>query len=217
MSPKLFLASAAIVVTAFATLPASAQDAAAPANPPPAADAAPVERPVPLRIQILFNLVDVNADGAIDQTEIAALQRAIFTAVDADKDGKITQAEFTRIIGGPGDRARHVARMMRGDDGPRGGRFFERHGPRGDRGFGPRGERGDHRRGPDQRRGELPVQPGEGPGSQLGELTFPGPSDALAGPEGEVQEFAALDLNGDGTITIEEFGASAPQLPDLSR
>lgn len=212
MSPKFIFATAAIAVTAFASLPASAQEAApsAPANPPAAAEAAPpAERPVPFRIQILFNLVDVNADGAIDQTEIAALQRAIFTAADVDADGKITQAEFAKVIAGPGDRARHAARMMRGGNNDRARTFMFRHGPGMKHDGGPRGERGDHRRGPDGRRSELAPQPGAGPETQLGDVLIPAPF--------ETEEFAALDLNGDGAVTIDEFDAAGPALPGLPR
>lgn len=211
MSPKLFLASAAIAAVAFTALPASAQEPAPAPEAPAATDAKPAGPGIPFRMQILFNIIDVNADGTIDQTEILALQKAVFAAVDTDKDGKLSQAEFGKVVGGQGDRARHAARMMRGD-GPRGGHFMHRGGQRGDRDGGPRGERGDHRRGgPDGRRSELPAQPGDGMERSFGDTMIVVPQDPT--------EFAALDLNGDGVISMDEFGPlpAFPGMPDLPR
>ena len=192
MSPKTFLIAAAFASAAFA-LPAVAQEGQSPDQ--------SEARPVPFRVQVLFNLVDVNSDGAIDQTETAALQRAIFGAVDADGDGKITEAEFGQIIASMGPRAGRHGRFMHGGPG-RQGHFMGR-GQRGD--HGPRGDRPR-----DGRQGELMPHEGGAPMPQLGDMQMP---PALEAP----QNFASLDTNGDGSVSVEEFAAAAPELPALQQ
>lgn len=206
MSPRtLIIAAAALTAGAIATLPATAAEDEAQA------------RPLPVRAQVMFNLIDVNGDGFIDQNEITALQRAIFTAIDADSDGKLSADEFGKVTAGQRG-ARHG--QMMGRMGPRGGEIgpgFHR-GQRGD-GHGPR-----HRQGPgSNQQGEMQPQdfeqgPGHGfgPGGMGGMMEMPQfgegqgvPGDLLGGP----QDLASLDLNGDGAISLEEFVAAAPRLP----
>lgn len=187
MSPKtLIIAAATLAAAGFTTLPASAEGQAQ-------------DRPLPLRVQIMFNLVDVNGDGSIDQTEIAALQKAIFTAIDADHDGKISKDEFGKLTAGP--RAVHM------------GNFMQRGGPRGPghdgRGFhqGPRGNQ----------QGELaPRAPDQGFGPPGGPMMQFG-DDQMGAPDGfpgrASRDFASLDTNGDGVVSQEEFAAGMPQLP----
>jgi len=199
----LLIAAAAVTAGAFATLPASAEEApAAPAD--MAAQPAPKpERPLNLHAQVMFNLIDVNGDGSIDQAEVTALQKAIFTAIDADKDGKLSQEEFRKLAPG-GDRGRH-ARMMR----HRGAPGWQQHGPRGpefapggprggefrNHGGGPRGQDFRGPRGDRQRHGSFDRQslPGKG-------ATAP-------------RDFASLDANKDGTVSPDEFAKGALVLP----
>jgi hypothetical protein len=198
MSPKtLIIAAAALAASSAAVLPALA----APNDPatPSASPTAPMH-PLPLRGTILFNLVDRNGDGTIDQDELAALTKAIFSAVDANADGKISVEEFDRAL--PNFGAGQPPRM---------GQFFHRGPAFG--GFGMGGPR-FHRPG-DNRQGQLqddqgPAGPG-GPQQQLGDNGQP-PQDA--GPQ---QDFASLDKNGDGVLSPDEFAAGAPMMPGMPR
>lgn len=188
MSPKTLLLAAA-ALTASAAVPSFAQTTDA----PPAATApAPQARPAPLRATIMFNLIDRNSDGAIDQDEITVLQKAIFASIDGDKDGKLTQAEFGKVTAGlGGQRGRHM----------RPGRFG--HGPDGrGPGFHHRGPGGDRQGQLDDRQG-----PPGGPMMQQGENED--------GPQGQPRDFASLDTNGDGVVSPEEFAAGAPALPGM--
>jgi hypothetical protein len=167
-------------------------------------------RPLPLRAQILFNLVDVNGDGAVDQTEIVAFQKAVFTAIDVDGDGKLTAEEFRRMTAEP--RAR-VANFI-GRGGPQQGD----HGPRFHRG--PRDGRGGPDGRPDGRQGQLEM-PGA-PMPQMDGMPMPqmGPQmgeGEMVPPDGtqEPQAFASLDTNGDGVVSSEEFASGAARLPFL--
>jgi len=186
MSPKtLIIAAAALAASTAITLPASA------------AEDQSENRAMPLRAQVLFNLVDVNGDGAIDQTEIVTLQKAVFSAIDANNDGKLSEEEFVQIR----DNAR--ARL---------GHFMSRRGP-----GGPDGP-GFHRRPRGDRQGQLEQQgPGQGPGpgggmmQQLGEEQ--GSPERF--PMGEPRNFASLDTNGDGVVSQEEFATGAARLPIL--
>ena len=194
MSPKtLLIAAAALAASAAATIPASA------AAPTGSSDQNQ-SRPVPLRAQILFNLVDTNGDGTLDQTEFSALQKAIFAAVDIDKDGKLTQDEFRKVA----DGARENIRQLR--MGP--GRF----------GNGPDGRWPGMHRGPgDDRQGQLDDQ--QGPGGPDGQMMQQG--DNQDGPPpagmGQPRDFASLDTNGDGVVSPDEFAAGAPGMPPIPR
>lgn len=192
MSPKTLIIAAVLSAGALTTLPAVAAEAPDAANP---------GKPLPLQARIMFNLVDVNGDGAIDQNEMTAFNRAVFVAIDVDGDGKLTAEEFTKVTAQP--RARIAQFMGRG--GPRG---MGDHGPRFHRG--PRDGRG----GPDGRQGQLEMpgapdgqMPGMTPQPQMGQDTR-APAD---GPQ--PQAFASLDANGDGVITADEFANGAPRLP----
>ena len=193
MSPKILLiAAAALAASTAATLPASAAPA------PGASDQAQ-SRPVPLRATIMFNLLDRNADGAIDQEEIAVLQKAIFTSIDTDKDGKLTQDEFKKVAQGFGGQ-RGPGRMGQGRFG------------HGSDGRGP----GIHRGGPgSDRQGQIEGQ--QGPGAPDGQLTQQG--DNQDGPPpagmGQPRDFASLDVNGDGVVSPDEFAAGAPDMPGM--
>jgi hypothetical protein len=195
MSPKTVLIAAATLAAAgFATLPASAAQKQA------------QDRQLPFRAQIMFNLVDVNGDGSIDQTEIAALQRAIFAAIDADHDGKISKDEFATAM--PHPSAQRLSNFMDRQGPP----FGRHHGPRMQQGPGGNQQGGlapqDFNRGPGQGFG-----PG-GPGPMMFGDDQIGPPDGPDGPMmGASRDFASLDTNGDGVVSEEEFAAGAPQLP----
>lgn len=200
MSLKPIILAVALSAGALTALPAAAAQN----------DGSDQAKPLPLRAQILFNLVDVNADGTIDQTEIVAFQKAVFTAIDADGDGKLTAEEFSRMAAEP--RARVANFMGRGgpQDGDQGPRFHR--GPRDGRG-GPDG-RPDGRQGqlempgaPDGMMPQMDGMPMPQMGSQMGD-------GGMAQPDGaQPQAFASIDTNGDGVISAEEFAAGAPRLP----
>ncbi len=198
MSPKaLILAASLFAGGTVAALPAAAAGSEGNAQAPQ----------LPVRVQVIFNLIDVNGDGFIDQTEIAALQRAIFAAVDTDGDAKLSKEEFAKVT--PGQRAGRFARFMQ-HQGPRGGQM----GPsfhRGGRDGGPRGDRHGQMQPQDLQQG-----PGQGfgpggmmPPAQMGQAE-PAEDGLFGGPE---QVFAVLDLDGDGVISVEEFAAGGPRQP----
>jgi hypothetical protein len=212
MSAKtLIIAAAVMTAGAMTTLPAAAVEGDT--------DTQAETRALPMRAQILFNLVDVNGDGAIDQTEIVALQRAIFTSIDTDGDGKVTEQEFANIAAGHrGMRQARMGMMGPGDEqgpgfhrGRHGDDDGDRHGPR--HGRGPGGQQGqmqphDFNQGP-----QGPGQ-GFGPGGMMQMPQFGGAEGGAPGLfGGEVRDFASLDADGDGTVSIEEFAAASPRLP----
>jgi hypothetical protein len=213
MSSRTLLVAVVALAASAAALPALAEDApASPATGATApADPAPAARPVPLRGTIMFNLLDRNGDGAIDQDEMLVLEKAIFTALDANGDGKLSADEFRRVAaalgnGGPG-------RNGPGMRGPMVGHGMDGHGRfgKGD-GHGPRqfmqGPRGDRQDGMNWNRGPWPRHTGQ----QLGQNTdaTPAPGDAPA-------DFATLDRNGDGVLSLDEFSAGAPTAPDQAQ
>ena len=198
MSPKtLIIAAAALGASALTTLPAAAEgETQAPQ--------------LPMRAQVLFNLVDVNGDGFIDQTEIVALQKAMFASIDADGDGKLSKDEFANMS--VGARGMRHGQMM-GRMGPRGGEM----GP----GF-HRGQRGD-RHGQmqqqdfDQGPGQGFGPGGQGPGGMMprfGQTGMDAPDGVPGFPGLEGRDFASLDTNGDGVISIDEFTVGGPRLPN---
>ena len=102
MSAKtLIIAAAALAASTTMTLPALAaggdgtgpNGAGANGNPPAAAQT------LPLRATIMFNLLDTNHDGTVDQQEFTALSNAIFNALDKNHDGKLEQDELPRHMG----------------------------------------------------------------------------------------------------------------------
>jgi EF hand len=204
LSPKMLLiAAAALAASTAATLPALA---AAPGQPDQQSQPDQV-RPVPLRAQIMFNLIDRNSDGSIDQDEIAALSKAIFSAIDKDSDGKLSKDEFQQIAEhGPGFGPEMRGPGMRGMRGP-GGEGMR--GPDGMGGF------FFHRGGPDGRQGQMDGGPGAGPQDRMMQQGYDqGAQPPAAG--GPTQDFASLDKNGDGVISPDEFAAGAPAMPGLT-
>jgi hypothetical protein len=177
MHPRtLIVAFAALATGAMAALPAAAETDTQTSQ-------------LPLRAQVMFNLIDTNGDGFIDETEAAALQRAIFAAIDTDGDGKLSAEEFAAVQMGP--RAGHRQMMGRMMQQPDGGHWFQR-GPRG-------GQEQQGRQGRMQRQDFQPGQ-GFGPGG-------PGGFALLTG------DFASLDADGDGVISIDEFTVAVPGGP----
>ncbi|HVZ14378.1 MAG TPA: EF-hand domain-containing protein [Bauldia sp.] len=191
MSPKtLLLATAALGAVTIAAVPAFS-DTTTPANPPTATDngaPTPPARPLPFRAQILFNLVDTNGDGSIDQTEFANFEKAVFNAIDKDHDGKLSVAEFEALAGGMGGQMRPG--MMGGRPMAR---FMMQH-----HGWGPMRPGMPRPDGGAARQGMLDY--GQQPGADQG--TQP-------------QNFASLDKNGDGVITPDEFTQAMPMMPNL--
>ena len=186
MSAKtLIIATAALAASTAMTLPAFAAggDGTGPngPNPPPAAQT------MPMRAQIMFNLLDTNHDGAIDKDEFAVLSNAIFSALDTNHDGKLTQDEMGGRFG-----AMLGQRGGRGGPGMGPGRNWQ---DRDGRGWG-QGQR-DDRPGPRNGMGRMGFN-GQGPQGQPG-----------FGPRGP-QNFANLDTNGDGAISLDEFKAHMP-------
>ena len=197
MSPKVLLLAAAFAGTT-AIVPVLANQPADGSTPPTAtAPAMPGQPPEALRTKILFNLLDRNGDGAIDQDELNAVAKAVLAAVDTNGDGKISADEFAKAMpfagGHPG--------------GPMG--QFMHHGPgmQPGPGFNRFGFDGRHRPRPDWRQGQNDQGAGPGPAG----FDDNGPQPPAGGPP----DFASLDKNGDGVLTPDEFqnGAPLPQPP----
>lgn len=130
MPSKLLLAGVAFVLLGAASFPVNAQmsepegtqpETAAPAETPrsttqnevagPEATASDSDAGPSHRLTgaaVLFNLIDDDADGAIDLQEASALFEAIFKTMDADGDGKLSKSEINsalrRMHGGYGGR-----------------------------------------------------------------------------------------------------------------
>ena len=183
MSAKtLIIATAALAASTAMTLPAFAAGGDGTGPNPPAAT-----QTVPVRAQIMFNLLDANHDGSISKDEFAVISTATFDALDQNHDGKLTQDEMGGRFGA----------MM----GQRGGRDG--------RGMGPGGGRGnwqdrDGRGGPGMGQGRMDDQRGPG------RMAFNGGPAASNGPQGGPPSFADLDTNHDGTISQDEFKAGMP-------
>ncbi len=191
MSPKtLIIAVAALAAGSAVTLSASAAPPVDVAVPAPSAGPDAPQHPVPLRATILFNLLDRNGDGSIDESELLVLNKAIFSAVDVNGDGKISADEFDHALFALGGGQPHMGQFMQ--RGPGGFHRFGMMGPR------------FHRPG-DPRQGELQNDrsPG-GPRQQLGDNDAAQPQ-----ADGAQQNFAALDKNGDGVLSPDEYAAGA--------
>lgn len=191
MSPKALILAAALA-SSTALVPAFANQPTDATGTPPAATGptTPGQPPVPMRDKILFNLLDRNGDGVIDQDELATLTKAVFAAADTNGDGKISADEFDKALPFGGGRPGMMGRFMH-------------HGPGfGGPGFGPRfGMDGRH---PYWQQGQNDERAGEGP-AELGDNQGARPQ---AG--GTQPSFASLDKNGDGVITPDEFQGGAP-------
>ena len=220
MSPKVLLLAAALagttaIVPVLANQPSDGSTTpTTPAVTAPGMPGMPGQPPEPLRVKILFNLLDRNGDGAIDQDELATLTKAIFAALDTNSDGKISADEFAKALpfAGPG-RGMAMGQFMRHGPGPGGPGFggpgfggpgFD-HGPWHDH-F---GMDGHHPNRPDWRQGQLPDNRDHG--QQPAEFgANPGQPDPAGGP---LPDFASLDKNGDGVISPDEFQNGAPVPP----
>jgi len=197
LSPKvLVIAAAALAAGTAITLPALSQ-VAAPAAPPAQGDPAPA---LPLRATVLFNLLDRNGDGAIDQDEFNAFAKAIFSALDTNHDGKLDQQELGKVLAGM--RGRMGGPGMRGPQGMMMGRGQAWGAPAWRGGVGP----GFHQRWQEWRQHQTDNGPGpQGPNArQLGDNQ---------GNPPVPQNFAALDTNHDGVLTPDEFAAALPGGP----
>ena len=104
MSAKtLIIAAAALAASTAMTVPsfAAGGDGTGPngTGPGPNANAPAATTNLPLRAEVLFNLLDTNHDGTVDQQEFTALSNAIFNALDKNHDGKLEQDELPRHMG----------------------------------------------------------------------------------------------------------------------
>jgi hypothetical protein len=195
--------AAALIAAALAAGPAAAQ------SPP---------QPRTFAGSVMFNLIDRNADGVVDQAEADAVAKAFFAAADEDKNGTLSASEVAAAL------RQHAAGMVE-----RGGinvlhhqraRAFQAR--RGVPGVGPQGA------GPQQGFRFGPQGPGPGPLAALppGQQVAPPPppprqAAPAAGPNQPGQQqprrlqrqpgFAAIDANGDGQISPDEFAAAFPR------
>ena len=191
MSAKtLIIAAAALAASTAMTVPsfAAGGDGTGPngTGPGPNANAPVVTKTLPLRAQVLFNLLDVNHDGAVDQQEFSSLANAVFNALDKNHDCKLTPDELRGDFAGLGMGGRMGAMLQHG------GRF----GPGAPGNW--QGRMGNH--------GGWGRWDGRGPG-MMGRTGFNGPQGPGAGMQ---PDFASLDTNGDGAITPDEFAAHMP-------
>ncbi len=195
MSAKtLIIATAMLAASTAMTLPALAAggDGTGPngTGPGPNANPPTATQTVPVRAQIMFNLLDTNHDGSISKDEFAVISTATFDALDQNHDGKLTQDELGSRFG-----AMLGQRGGRGGPGMGQGRHWQDRDGRGGPGMG-QGRNWQDRDG----RG--------GPGMGQGRMAFNGgPGN---GPQGGPPTFADLDTNHDGVISADEFKAGMP-------
>ena len=143
MSAKtLIIATAALAASTAMTLPAFAAGGDGTGPNPPAAT-----QTVPVRAQIMFNLLDTNHDGAIDKDEFAVISTATFDALDHQPR---RQADAGR-----------AGRPLRRDDGP-----ARRGGP--GQGPGRNWQDRDGRGGPGMGQGRMDDQRGPGMMGRMG-------------------------------------------------
>lgn len=191
MSAKtLIIAAAALAASTTMTLPALAAggDGTGPNGAGPGPNPPTAAQTMPLRGEIMFNLLDTNHDGAVDKDEFTVLTNAVFQSFDADNDGKLTQEELRG----------HFGAMLGQRGGP--GMQFNWRGHMDGRGWGQ--GRPDGRGSP---QGRMDGRDGPGMmGPMMGRMGFNGP-----GP-GAAQVFGNLDTNNDGAISMDEFTAHLP-------
>ncbi|MGZ3246941.1 MAG: EF-hand domain-containing protein [Croceibacterium sp.] len=75
----------------------------------------------------MFDRLDANHDGKLDQADRAAMQKARFDRMDANHDGQLSFAEFTSMQGRGGEHGQQGAERGRRGEHARGG-FAERGG-----------------------------------------------------------------------------------------
>jgi len=205
MSPKVLLLAAALagttaIVPVLANQPSDGSTTpTTPAVTAPGMPGMPGQPPEPLRVKILFNLLDRNGDGAIDQDELNAFAKAVFGALDVNGDGKISTDEFAKAMPFAGGRpGGAMGQFMRHGPGMQNGPHFDRFGFDGRHPPRPDWHQGQNDQGP---AGPGPARFGDNEGAQP--------------PVGGPPDFASLDKNGDGVLTPDEFqnGAPAPQPP----
>lgn len=169
-----------------------------------------------MRGAVMFNLLDTDDSGTLDASEIEALTASMIETLDTDGDGELTQQEARGLFQGHGKPGAREHRGSRGD------RAEFRRGPQGGKGDmhrGSRGDRAEYRSGP--RSGQQAGQP-SGPRFGDGQFQMRFAERLGIDADGLTQDeflkrhqdrFAALDTDGDGTITQEEFAAHMPQGP----
>jgi len=128
----------------------------------------------------MFQRLDTNGDGQLDQADREARQKARFDRIDADGNGAISFAEFTA----PRERA------QRGDRAERGQRMTRQDGE--GRRMGMRGMRGGHP-------GFFGKAGGEGGDRVVTQAEFVAAA---------LERFDRLDANKDGVLTREEQKAA---------
>jgi len=135
------------------------------------------------RADRMFDRLDANHDGKIDQADRALREKARFDRMDADHNGELSYAEFTASRGHRDGQ--HTARAGQPDG---------RHGQRFNHG-------GEHRMAMGGFRGRFPMM----------RLAEAGKAGGLTKADFEaamLQRFDRLDANHDGTVTSDEAKAA---------